>query len=175
MSRLKHLLTVSLFALGALSIVPSLTPPQVSKAEASISVPMSAPIDLAKAVPAAAVTKAAAVTPQHKAMVYAKSKIGKPYRYGAIGPNAFDCSGLTMKAYAAAGKKIPRVADAQMRSLHKTTHPRWGDLVFYLDSGGHAYHTAIYVKPGWTLAAPHTGTKVSYRKIYGKHVYRTLR
>src|SRR3954467_8221927 len=41
-----------------------------------------------------------------KALAYAKRQLGDPYRFGAAGPNAFDCSGLTMKAYSKAGRHI---------------------------------------------------------------------
>ena len=48
-----------------------------------------------------------------KALAAARSVIGSPYVYGAAGPNAFDCSGLTSWAYAQAGKQIPRTSQAQ--------------------------------------------------------------
>jgi cell wall-associated NlpC family hydrolase len=49
-----------------------------------------------------------------KAVAYALGQLGKPYLFGAAGPNAFDCSGLTMEAWAAAGIALPHLAAAQV-------------------------------------------------------------
>ncbi len=68
--------------------------------------------------------------------------IGDPYRYGAAGPNSFDCSGLTMFSYAHARLHLPRTAAGQyasVRHILKTNLMR-GDLVFFHDGGGHVYH-----------------------------------
>jgi cell wall-associated NlpC family hydrolase len=71
--------------------------------------------------------------PAGKAIAYARAQLGKPYIWGAQGPDAFDCSGLTMMAYRAAGITIPRVTYDQWR--HGTRIPKGqeqpGDLVFF--------------------------------------------
>jgi cell wall-associated NlpC family hydrolase len=77
----------------------------------------------------------------------AKRQIGEPYVYGANGPGAFDCSGLTSYAFHHAGLRVPRTSDAQydrVRHIRKRNIRR-GDLVFF-HSGGGVYHVAIYLK-----------------------------
>lgn len=77
----------------------------------------------------------------------ARRQIGEPYVYGANGPGAFDCSGLTSYAFHRAGFKLPRTSSAQyarVRHIKKRNIKR-GDLVFF-HSGGGVYHVAIYLK-----------------------------
>ena len=50
------------------------------------------------------------------AVAYARAQLGKPYVFGAAGPDAFDCSGLTMMAWAAAGVSLPHYAPSQMQN-----------------------------------------------------------
>lgn len=81
----------------------------------------------------------------HHAFEVARNQIGDPYRYGAAGPNAFDCSGLTMFAFGRAGISLPRTSDAQashVRRIHKHRMRR-GDLMFFYGSGG-VYHLGIF-------------------------------
>src|SRR6266487_2823036 len=59
-----------------------------------------------------------------QAIAFAKAQIGNPYLWGATGPDAFDCSGLVMEAYAAAGVSIPRTSEEQWASLR---HVRSGN------------------------------------------------
>jgi cell wall-associated NlpC family hydrolase len=93
------------------------------------------------------------------AVRFAYAQLGKPYVYGGAGPNDYDCSGLTMQSWAAAGVSLPRVASDQQASIPAVSiadlEP--GDLVFY---GDPAYHTAIYIGGGEIIQAPHTGTVV---------------
>ena len=84
----------------------------------------------------------------HRAVSVALHQIGDPYRYGAAGPNAFDCSGLVYYSYRKAGfRHVPRTSDAQARWGHKVrkSHLRRGDLMFF-HSGGNVYHAAIFLK-----------------------------
>jgi peptidoglycan DL-endopeptidase CwlO len=73
-----------------------------------------------------------------KILLFARAQLGKPYVFGAEGPDAFDCSGLTMRAFQAAGTTIPRVAADQYRHGPRipagTEQP--GDLVFFTGSDG---------------------------------------
>lgn len=78
---------------------------------------------------------------------------GRPYQWGATGPNSFDCSGLTSYVYAACGKSIPRVAQDQMNAGTPVSQPEPGDLVFF-GSGGEIYHVGIYVGHNSYLHAP---------------------
>ncbi len=100
----------------------------------------------------------------------AKQK-GKPYRFGAAGPAAFDCSGLTKYVFAKFGITLPHSANSQ-RS-HGTTVSRAnampGDLVFVM-SGSHASHVAIYAGNGMWWEAPHPGAAVRKVKIWSSNV-----
>ncbi|GAA2600063.1 C40 family peptidase [Streptomyces axinellae] len=94
----------------------------------------------------------------------AKSALGKPYAWGATGPGAFDCSGLTQWAYRQAGTSIPRTSQAQ-RSAGKQvplSQARPGDLVVYRDD---ASHVGMYVGGGQVVHAPHPGAAVRYDPV----------
>jgi peptidoglycan DL-endopeptidase CwlO len=95
------------------------------------------------------------------AIAYAKAQLGKPYVWGAAGPDAFDCSGLTMRALAAAGVSVPRVAGAQYSALPSVavSQVRAGDLLFW-SSGGSIYHVAMYIGGGQMIQAPRPGESV---------------
>jgi peptidoglycan DL-endopeptidase CwlO len=71
-------------------------------------------------------------------IAYAEAQLGKPYQYGATGPDAFDCSGLAMMAYRAAGITIPRTSQAQWAygTQIPASQVRPGDLVFFAGSDG---------------------------------------
>ncbi len=93
------------------------------------------------------------------AVAAAESRVGDPYVYGAAGPNAFDCSGLVMWAYAQVGISLPHFSGAQYAD---TTHISMsqlepGDLVFPADPG---QHVAMYVGGGMIVQAPYTGADV---------------
>lgn len=132
--------------------------------------------------PASPVCDRAAIGPMHASDVaaavisYAHTQLGKPYVYGATGPGSFDCSGLTMRAYRAAGVTIPRLSDAQYwwgaRVPAGREHP--GDLVFFRYLPGHSGpgHVGIVYNPrqGTMIVAPHTGDVVkiqSYKSYPG--------
>ncbi|MFS3128705.1 C40 family peptidase [Nocardioides sp. Bht2] len=100
-------------------------------------------------------------------LAIARKQIGDPYRYGAAGPSAFDCSGLIQYSFRRAGfKSIPRTSGAQAaftkRLSRKAMRP--GDLMFF-HSGGRVYHAAVFLgrKHGKMLMvhAPSTGSRVS--------------
>lgn len=95
------------------------------------------------------------------AVATARAQIGKPYRWAGSGPNAFDCSGLAMFSWAAAGVSLPHSSRAQFASLPKIPldQLRPGDLVF---SGGRRRinHVGIYVGDGQMIHAPQTGRRV---------------
>ena len=103
-------------------------------------------------------------------MSTAASLRGRPYRYGATGPNAFDCSGYTLYVLKKQGIKMPRTAGQQYaKTLHVSRrHLRTGDLIFYF-SGRSVYHVAIYAGKGKMWHAPHSGSVVRLVKVYGKN------
>jgi len=93
-------------------------------------------------------------------------QLGDPYRYGAAGPNAFDCSGLVYFSYRKAGVKVPRTSGAQAgaaRRIAKKNLKR-GDLMFF-HNGGRVYHVGVFLgrKNGKVrmLHSPSTGSRVS--------------
>ena len=106
-----------------------------------------------------------------KALQVAKHQKGKPYRYGAAGPKAFDCSGFTQYSYKKAGVKLPRTAAQQYRAVWhiKKKHRLPGDLVFF-GSGANKYHVGMYAGKGYMWDAAHSGTHIHKRKIWTSKV-----
>ncbi|SBM43947.1 Hypothetical protein PFR_JS13-2_1804 [Propionibacterium freudenreichii] len=100
----------------------------------------------------------AATSAAQTAINFALAQVGKPYVWGAVGPNAYDCSGLTMAAYKAAGISLPRVTYSQMAAgtavSQSTMVP--GDLIFFY--GGE--HVGIYLGNGQVVHAADYGTGV---------------
>jgi cell wall-associated NlpC family hydrolase len=97
-----------------------------------------------------------------------RNQKGDPYRYGAAGPSAFDCSGLTMFVYGRATKKnLEHRASAQFRQGNRISRKqaRPGDLVFMYDGGG-IYHASIYAGKGQILHASRPGTNVKVDPIW---------
>jgi cell wall-associated NlpC family hydrolase len=98
----------------------------------------------------------------------ARSVIGAPYVFGAAGPSSFDCSGLTMWAWAQAGVYLPHSAAAQYASLPKVnlSDVQVGDIIYYDNFGA---HVAIYVGGGQIIHARHPGPggQVQYSSMTG--------
>jgi peptidoglycan DL-endopeptidase CwlO len=99
-----------------------------------------------------------------RAVAYARAQLGKPYVWGAEGPNSFDCSGLTMTAWRSAGVSIPRVAQEQYNIGGHVSQSELepGDLVFF---GSPIHHVGLYVGNGTMIEAPYTGQVVRYHSI----------
>ncbi|MGV9286772.1 NlpC/P60 family protein [Streptomyces sp. NPDC003719] len=95
-----------------------------------------------------------------KAVEYATAQIGKPYQWGAEGPKAYDCSGLTSQAWVAAGQAIPRTSQQQWQQLGHVDikDMRPGDLIIYFDD---ASHVGMYVGDGKVVHAPRPGRTVT--------------
>jgi peptidoglycan DL-endopeptidase CwlO len=94
-----------------------------------------------------------------RAVQFAIAQVGKPYAFGAAGPDSYDCSGLTMAAWAAAGVSLPHLASGQ---YGYGTHVAFdqlqpGDLLFY---GSPAHHVTIYIGSGYMISAPQSGELV---------------
>ena len=103
------------------------------------------------------------------AVAAAMSRLGDPYVWGAAGPNTFDCSGLTMWAWARAGVSLPHYSGSQYDS---TTHISMsqlqpGDLVFFANPGD---HMAMYIGGGQVIEAPYTGANVRIEPMYSQFV-----
>jgi cell wall-associated NlpC family hydrolase len=89
----------------------------------------------------------------------ALSQVGKPYQWGASGPDSYDCSGLTMWAWAHAGVSLPHNSGAQYSTTKRVPRPDLapGDLLFY---GNPIHHVAMYIGNGQMVEAPYTGSHV---------------
>lgn len=100
------------------------------------------------------------------AIKVAMSELGKSYVYGAAGPDHFDCSGLTMYAYAAAGISLSHFTGAQWNEGTHVSQAelRPGDLIFFEKSLG---HMGMYLGNGQFIAAPHTGDVVKISSLSG--------
>lgn len=92
----------------------------------------------------------------------AKSQIGKPYVWGATGPNAYDCSGLVQYAYSQAGKNIGRTTYQQAGAGQhvSVSQAQAGDILMWRD-----YHDAIYVGNNQYVHAPQPGQNVTQATI----------
>jgi cell wall-associated NlpC family hydrolase len=96
-----------------------------------------------------------------RAVAFALAQRGKPYQWGAAGPSAFDCSGLTWAAWRAAGVSIPRTAAGQLADLprvHGQLRP--GDLLIYPSQGPSRRHVAMVVGSGRMVEALGRGVPV---------------
>lgn len=94
-------------------------------------------------------------------------EMGKPYKWGATGPNSYDCSGLVYFLYGKLGISLPRVASSQAGagtyvSKEKLTY---GDLVFFARNGKNINHVGIYIGDGMMVHSPQTGDVVKKTTI----------
>ncbi|MHB1487331.1 MAG: C40 family peptidase, partial [Acidimicrobiales bacterium] len=98
-------------------------------------------------------------------LYWANRALGKPYVYGGAGPDAFDCSGLVMWAFAHAGVSLPHSAQAQYDDTTRVpiSDLQPGDLVFYFQP---VDHVGIYIGNGNMIVARHEGTNVQVENIY---------
>jgi cell wall-associated NlpC family hydrolase len=86
-------------------------------------------------------------------------KRGIPYVWGGTSDNGYDCSGLMLRAYEAAGIRLPRIASDQYHAFAKKVpwnRLKPGDLVFFSNLG----HVGMISRPGYMVHAPHTGDVV---------------
>jgi peptidoglycan DL-endopeptidase CwlO len=104
-------------------------------------------------------TKASSAAAQ-RAVQFALDQVGKPYVFGAAGPGAYDCSGLTMAAWAHGGVSLPHsAADQYNYGTHVSrSQLQPGDLVFFYQPIG---HVTIYIGDGMMVSAPTEGENVS--------------
>ena len=102
-----------------------------------------------------------------RAMKVALAQRGDPYRYGAAGPSAFDCSGLTSFSYRQVGRTIPRTTDQQkagLRGIAQSDKAR-GDIIIF-HNGGNAYHAGIYIGDNRIVHSSRSGTPVKVDRIW---------
>jgi cell wall-associated NlpC family hydrolase len=108
------------------------------------------------------------------AVAFARAQIGRPYVWGAAGPDAFDCSGLIQAAWAAAGVSLPRTTYDQINAGQRIPVSRLqpGDLVFYYSG---ISHVGIYVGNHQIIHAPHPGASVEYAPVDEMPISGTVR
>jgi peptidoglycan DL-endopeptidase CwlO len=108
------------------------------------------------------------------AIAYAEQQLGKPYQWGATGPDAFDCSGLVMMAYRAAGLDIPRTSEQQWTFGPRvsSTQVRPGDLVFFAGADGTPAapgHVGLVIGRGLMIEAYAAGFPVRIAPYGGRN------
>ena len=109
-----------------------------------------------------------------RAVQLAKSQLGKPYKWGAIGPSSFDCSGLIYWVAKQMGKSIPRTSSEQSRygrSVNKNALQP-GDLVFF---GSPVHHVGMYVGNGEYIHTPKSNDVVKISKLSSRGDYHNAR
>jgi cell wall-associated NlpC family hydrolase len=104
------------------------------------------------------------------AIEFALAEVGKPYVWGATGPNTYDCSGLILRAFQAAGINLPRVSRQQFYAGGHVpiSHAQAGDLLFYATDPSDPttiHHVVLYLGDGRMVEAPYTGERVRVRPV----------
>ncbi|MFF5208802.1 C40 family peptidase [Streptosporangium sp. NPDC000396] len=138
--------------------------PVTSPALTATPIPAPVPVTLDKPKLKEALTAATPMPAWQKAVKWAMSKRGTPYVWGGTGNGGFDCSGLMLRAYGAAGIKLPRVAADQYGAFSKKVpwkNLKPGDLVFFHGLG----HVGMITRPGYMVHAPQSGDVVKEEKL----------
>jgi cell wall-associated NlpC family hydrolase len=104
------------------------------------------------------------------AISFALAELGKPYLWGATGPNTYDCSGLMLRAFQAAGINLPRVSREQFAAGGHVPvrQAQPGDLLFYATDPrdpATIHHVALYMGDGQMVEAPYSGEAVRVRPV----------
>ncbi|MCX4622370.1 C40 family peptidase [Streptomyces albogriseolus] len=109
-----------------------------------------------------------------RAVRYAVEQLGKPYEWGAEGPETYDCSGLTSQAWRAAGAEVPRTSQEQWARLERIdlVDLRPGDLVVYFHD---ATHVALYLGDGMVVQAPRPGARIKVSPVAANPVLGAVR
>ncbi|MFF2507896.1 NlpC/P60 family protein [Streptomyces sp. NPDC058067] len=109
-----------------------------------------------------------------KVIAFAQAQMGKPYVWGATGPDSYDCSGLTQAAWRAAGISLPRTTWDQVKvgTTVTTANAQPGDLVFFYND---ISHVGIYIGNGKMIHAPKPGASVRVESIYYMPIHSVVR
>ncbi|TQJ55170.1 C40 family peptidase [Streptomyces sp. SLBN-115] len=104
-------------------------------------------------------------TKAEKALAFARAQIGKPYVWGATGPDSYDCSGLTQAVWKAAGVTLPRTTYDQVNAgtTVSLADARPGDLIFFYDD---VSHVGVYIGNGMMIHAPKPGAYVREESVF---------
>jgi cell wall-associated NlpC family hydrolase len=137
--------------------------------DTGLTVPAAGTTHLPEGFALPASTPAAVVT----AIRYAIAQLGKPYIWGGTGPEGYDCSGLIMMAYSAAGISIPRTTFQQVDTgtpVYSLGQLQPGDLLFTADSDGTPEdpgHVGMYIGQDLVIQAPETGENIMITPLTG--------
>jgi cell wall-associated NlpC family hydrolase len=138
--------------------------------EASQAPPVSPPPPPAPAPPPTSPVPPPKASAAQRAIDYARAQLGKPYQWGAAGPDAFDCSGLTMRAWQRGGTYLPHWSVAQARAVTRVSYAKLlpGDLIFWSDNGqaSGTYHVGLYIGRGRMIHAPRPGKVVEIQSVF---------
>lgn len=104
------------------------------------------------------------------AITFAIAEVGKPYVWGATGPNTYDCSGLMLRAFQAAGINLPRVSRQQFYAGGHVpiAQAQAGDLLFYATDPSDPstiHHVGLYMGDGQMVEAPYSGESVRMKPV----------
>ncbi|MFE3458502.1 C40 family peptidase [Nocardiopsis aegyptia] len=156
---------VALAVVAALAAgtAPALAQPAATAATAATAAPASP----AAGAEGERIHQALSSSTVEKAIDAAESHKGKPYAWGGTGPDSFDCSGLVQASFREAGVRLPRIAQDQVNSGTRISYSRAerGDLLYWTDNGGYAYHVAIYLGGGRMIDAPSSGRRIGERAV----------
>lgn len=108
------------------------------------------------------------------ALDFAYAQLGKPYEWGATGPDSFDCSGLTGAAWGAAGVSLPRTVKQQYDAGRKVSQADMqpGDIIYWYND---TQHNGMYVGDGQAIHAPRTGKNVEITPVDSMPFYAASR
>ncbi|GAA1356536.1 C40 family peptidase [Streptomyces beijiangensis] len=155
----KHKSDVQAKIRDAQSLLDRLSAPERTEYESGAAAPAEAA--------SRSVTRSSAVAPNSRAaqaVSFAYAALGSPYVWGATGPDAFDCSGLTQAAYRSAGVSLPRTTYSQINAGQRVSQSELapGDLIFFYSG---ISHVGLYVGGGQMIHAPHPGAPVRLAPI----------
>ncbi|WP_371790758.1 NlpC/P60 family protein [Streptomyces sp. NBC_01471] len=156
------------------ALLAGLSPDEASDVKAQDDADTSAAQNALDASGALSGPQASASSQGTRAVAYALAQVGKPYLWGAEGPRSFDCSGLTWRAWAHAGRTIPRTSQEQWRRLPRVPlrSLRPGDLIVYFPG---ATHVALYIGGGKVVQAPRPGATVRVSPIAANPILGAVR
>ncbi|MEV6005607.1 C40 family peptidase [Streptomyces sp. NPDC051976] len=131
-----------------------------TKLAAATPSPAPSPSSTTSAAPSSATGSAA------KLISFLKSQLGKPYVYGATGPDSYDCSGLTQVAFQTVGVSLPRTSQEQstVGTPVSISNLQPGDLIFWGGEGS-AYHVGVFIGDGQYLDAANPSTPVAIHQL----------
>ncbi|MFC5996095.1 C40 family peptidase [Pseudonocardia hispaniensis] len=157
---IRTLIVAASAAAATFALLPGTATPQAPAGPGAASASVVITRDVQ---PLAAHTPAAGAA-RNAALQNALSRLGAPYRWGAAGPSAFDCSGLVVWAFGTAGVPLPRTSRAQstVGTPVAKSDLRPGDLVFFYRP---VSHVAIYVGEGKVVHASTAGQPVKISDI----------